>query len=64
MRPLAQSAFVDEDDRAAFPAGFFLMAGQVFFFQMVSLYYAGVNREWECSSREAGFSWEISTLVL
>ncbi len=30
---LAQSAFVDEDDRAALFLGFFLMAGQVCFFQ-------------------------------
>jgi hypothetical protein len=28
MRPLAQSALVDEDDRAAFCLGFFLMTGQ------------------------------------
>ena len=29
MRLLTQSAFVDEDDRAALFSGFFLMAGQV-----------------------------------
>ncbi len=29
MRPLAQSAFVEEDDRAPLFAGFFLMPGQV-----------------------------------
>ena len=33
MRPLAQSAFVDEDDRAPFSARFFLIAGQFFLFQ-------------------------------
>ena len=32
VRSLAQSAFVDEDDRAAFFLGFFLTAGQVFRF--------------------------------
>ena len=34
MRPLAQSAFVEEDDRAPFPTRFFLMVGHVFFFQV------------------------------
>jgi hypothetical protein len=29
VRALTQTAFVDEDDRAAFFLGFFLMAGQV-----------------------------------
>jgi hypothetical protein len=33
VRALAQSAFVDEDDRAALLAGFFLMAGQRCLFQ-------------------------------
>ncbi len=32
VRPLTQSAFVDEDDRTPLFAGFFLMAGQVFCF--------------------------------
>src|SRR5205823_4705448 len=34
MRPLAQSAFVDEDDRAPFSARFFLIVGQFFLFQL------------------------------
>src|SRR5438477_1862378 len=34
MRPLAQSAFVDEDDRAPFSARFFLIAGHFFLFQL------------------------------
>ncbi len=34
MGPLAQSAFVDENDCAPLLAGFFLMPGQVFFFQV------------------------------
>ena len=34
MRSFAQSAFVDEDDRAPFPAGFFLIPGQTFFRQV------------------------------
>ena len=34
MGPLTQSALVDEDDRTAFLAGFFLMAGHVFLFQL------------------------------
>jgi len=33
MGTLAQTAFVDKDDRAPLLAGFFLMAGQRFFFQ-------------------------------
>jgi len=33
MGSLAQPAFVDEDDRAAFPLGFFLIPGQRRFFQ-------------------------------
>ena len=33
VRALAQSAFVDEEDRAPFFLGFFLMAGHVFRFQ-------------------------------
>ena len=33
MRPLAQPAFVDEDDRAPFFFGFFLIWGQVLRFQ-------------------------------
>ena len=33
MRPLAQPAFVDEDDRAPFFFGFFLISGQVLRFQ-------------------------------
>ena len=33
VRALAQSTFVDENDDAPFPAGFFLMAGHTFFFQ-------------------------------
>src|ERR1700693_845169 len=32
MRPLAQSALVEEDDRAPLFLGFFLMSGQVVFF--------------------------------
>jgi len=32
VRALAQSAFVDEDDGAAFLAGFFLISGQRFCF--------------------------------
>jgi hypothetical protein len=34
MRALTQSAFVDEDDGTPFPAGFFLMAGQVLLFHV------------------------------
>src|SRR5437868_7377122 len=34
MRPLAQSAFVDEDDRAPFSARFFLIADHFFLFQV------------------------------
>ena len=34
MRPLTQSAFVDEDDRAPLFLGFFLRVGQVFFFHL------------------------------
>ena len=33
VRSLAQSAFVDEDDRAPFAQGFFLICGQRYFFQ-------------------------------
>jgi len=33
MRPFAQTAFVDEDDDAAFLDGFFLTSGQRTFFQ-------------------------------
>src|SRR5580658_885543 len=33
VRALAQSAFVDEDDRAPFFSGFFLISGHVFRFQ-------------------------------
>ena len=36
MRPLAQPAFVDEDDRAALFLGFFLRAGQVLVFPLAN----------------------------
>ena len=39
MRPLAQSALVDEDEDAPLAERFFLMAGHTFFFQC-----------WICSS--------------
>src|SRR6516165_8700174 len=34
MRSLTQSAFIDEDEDAPFPARFFFSSGQTFFFQL------------------------------
>jgi len=56
VRPLAQSAFVDEDDGAAFRLGFFLMAGQR------SLFHCWMAASSRSSARPAGrctlqFNW-------
>lgn len=48
MGPLAQPAFVDEDDRTPFLLGFFLMAGQRF------LFHSSIVASSRSSARPAG----------